>query len=238
MAKMRSPNYPAIGLPDALAEAQKIWDKEKKTPVGIEVLGHAMGYKSLSGPVRTKVAALRKYGLLDQNGGVYSLSDLARTALLGQPEEQAQARAIAAKKPELFKELIETHPDASDAALKSELMLRRSFGESGAKQFIKAFRETLSIADPTKSGYSGPEDGGVPEALTTSIAQEQTKTSSQIHASRAVTTKTFTWPLSRGVTAEVRFSGGEVQAAHLDTLAKYLELAKTAIDTEDEPSDN
>jgi len=36
-----------------------------------------------------------------------------------------------------------------------------------------------------------------------------------------------------GVTAEVRFTGGEVQRSHLIFLAKYLELAKSAIETED-----
>jgi hypothetical protein len=46
--------------------------------------------------------------------------------------------------------------------------------------------------------------------------------------------KVFTWPLSKGVIAEVKFTGGEVQPAHLDLLAKYLELAKSAIETEDE----
>jgi hypothetical protein len=45
--------------------------------------------------------------------------------------------------------------------------------------------------------------------------------------------KTFTWPPSKGVTAEVRFTGGEVQPSHLGLLAKYLELAKSAIETED-----
>jgi len=47
-------------------------------------------------------------------------------------------------------------------------------------------------------------------------------------------TKVFTWPLSKGVTAEVRFTGGEVNTSHLELLAKYLELAKLAIETSDQ----
>jgi len=39
--------------------------------------------------------------------------------------------------------------------------------------------------------------------------------------------------LRQRVTAEVRFTGGEVQPSHLDLLAKYLELAKSAIETEE-----
>lgn len=35
-------------------------------------------------------------------------------------------------------------------------------------------------------------------------------------------------------TAQVTFSGGAVRAAHLDRLAKYLELAKLALEAEEE----
>lgn len=46
----------------------------------------------------------------------------------------------------------------------------------------------------------------------------------------------FSWPLSRGLTAEVRFIGDDVQPAHLELLSKYLELAKNAVrgDEDDE----
>ncbi len=65
MNRMRSPNYPAIGLDEAIKAVEVVWSKEKRTAVPIEVLGKAMGYKSVSGPVRTKTAALRKFGLLE-----------------------------------------------------------------------------------------------------------------------------------------------------------------------------
>jgi hypothetical protein len=45
---------------------------------------------------------------------------------------------------------------------------------------------------------------------------------------------TFIWPLSKDITAQVTFSGGEVRAAHLERLAKYLELAKGALETAEE----
>jgi len=37
-----------------------------------------------------------------------------------------------------------------------------------------------------------------------------------------------------GSGAQVTFSGGAVRAAHLDRLAKYLELAKLALEAEEE----
>ena len=228
--KMRSPNYPSIGLPDALAEVQKIWDKEKRTAVSMDVLAAAMGYKSVSGPVRTKIAALRKYGLLDQTGGRYSLSEIAMKALHGQPEEQAQARASAAQRPELFREFITTHPDASDAALKSELVLRRSFSEAGAKQFIKAFRETMSIADPSKASYSGAQDIEEPEDMPETVSARLNPILTPPPAHSGEKRVSFNWPVSKDVVAEVTFRGGEVNVSHLKTLAKYLELMQSAIE--------
>jgi len=156
MAKLRSPNYPAISLPEAVGEIQKVWTEEKRTAVPIDVLGKAMGYTSLSGPVRTKVAALRKYGLLEQQGGMYKLSDLAMHILHAEDmKEREQALQAAALRPELFRELFTSHGDASDNALKSHLILHKKFSDAGAKQFIKAFRETLSLANPSKAGYDG-----------------------------------------------------------------------------------
>jgi hypothetical protein len=230
MAKMRSPNYPAVGLPDALTEARKIWDKEKKTAVSIDVLAGAMGYSSVSGNVRTKVASLRKYGLLEQSGGKLRVSDIAMKALLGQPDEQAQALAIAAQRPELFKEMLTSHPDASDAAIRSELVLRRGFSEAGARQFIKAFRETMSIADPSKAGYSGAMDAEVPEAMSGIGTQGQTKTESHNATSQA---NAWTWTLSipRNVRAELKIAG-DVTRDDVRRLKQQIEFLEESFEEE------
>jgi hypothetical protein len=49
-----------------------------------------------------------------------------------------------------------------------------------------------------------------------------------------VRTGLFSWPLAKGVTAEVRLTGDELKATHLEMLRQYLEIAKTAIDSDDE----
>jgi hypothetical protein len=236
MAKLRSPNYPAISLPDALDEAQKIWDKEKRTPVSMDVLGKAMGYSSVSGPVRTKVAALRKYGLLEQNGGRYSLSDLAMKILHSQPDERAQGLAVAAQRPELFKELYATHADASDAALKSELVVHRSFSEAGAKQFIKAFRDTMSIAqlaDVAKSMYDAPESGDNSEHMTSGSAQEHPKNASQTQGASGSHANAWTWTLSipRNVRAELKIAG-DVTRDDVRRLKQQIEFLEESFEEE------
>lgn len=234
MTNRRSPNYPAMGLPDALSEVQKIWNEEQRTPVTIEALATAMGYKSLSGPVRTKIAALRKYGLLDQNGGRYSLSDLAMTILHGQPDERNRALAIAASKPDLFREFFETHPNASDAALNSELVLRRAFSQAGANQFIKAFRDTLSIADPSKSGYSRAKDVEVPESMANVGTQEQARnTPVPSQAGSTTHSNSWTWTLSipRNVRAELKIAG-DVTRDDVRRLKKQIEFLEESFEDE------
>jgi len=234
MAKMRSPNYPAIGLPEALSAVQKIWGIEKRTPVSIDVLGKAMGYTSLSGPVRTKVAALRKYGLLEQQGGQYRLSDLAIHILhAADEEERQQALASAALRPELFRELIATHADASDAALKSHLLIRKKFSDAGARQFIKSFRETLSIANPSKAGYSVSDGGDNPEAMTT-IPQESSRLSTQTtQVSHGSPANAWTWTLSipRNVRAELKIAG-DVTRDDVRRLKQQIEFLEESFEEE------
>ena len=54
MSKHRSPNYPAIGLRDAVEAVRAIYDKEKKTSVSGDVIAGNLGYSSLSGNARTR----------------------------------------------------------------------------------------------------------------------------------------------------------------------------------------
>src|ERR1700694_4032837 len=98
---MRSPNYPAYGLNETIQMARAIWNKEERTTVSAEIAVRALGYQSLSGIARTKLASLRKFGLLEQvkNGGV-RISDLGMKLLhhpKDSPEYQAASQEAALK---------------------------------------------------------------------------------------------------------------------------------------------
>ena len=45
----------------------------------------------------------------------------------------------------------------------------------------------------------------------------------------------FSWPLSKGVVAEVKLTGADITPAHLELLRSYLELAKQAMAIEESP---
>jgi hypothetical protein len=82
----RSPNYPGYGLEVAVGFARQIYSKTKRIPAEMELLANALGSRGISGPVRSKVAALRHYGLLesDSRGGL-KVSDRAMALIHRKP---------------------------------------------------------------------------------------------------------------------------------------------------------
>src|SRR5437867_4237213 len=181
MAKKRSPNYPAIGLRETIELAQRMWAKEHDTAVPMEVAAKALGYKGLSGPARTKLSALKKYGLLDERRDGVKLSDLAMRILHSPSGSDDYRRAVAeaAFTPELFRELRDTHPNASDDALKSHLIIKKGFSDAGARHAITAFRDVTTLADKASNGYAPDQIAGGSEAMSSSAVDEPTRLPSQ-----------------------------------------------------------
>lgn len=173
-ARERSPNYPSISLPDAVAYAQRFWASEKRTAVPADVAAKAMGYASLSGKSRMTLAALKQYGLVKGRKDSVQLTDTAVAIIVhpvGSSERQAALRA-AATKPDLFVELATKRPDASDVALRAYLITERKFSEDGARRFIKSYRQTMKLVEGISEGYSEEdpvEDDGDDEADTPTV---------------------------------------------------------------------
>lgn len=231
MARMRSPNYPACGLDDAVAMARSLWDKEKRTAVPANVAATAIGYKSLSGPARVNLAAMKKYGLLEDSRDGMRVSDLALRILHPANDgEKLAALQEAALKPELFKQMWESQPDASDTALKSQLINKLGFSEVGAKGFVDSFRDTMGFANLGKWGYSGESESKESEARPVSMSSQSAP------ITQATTQRSgmlsFSWLLAKDLMVELKFSGKEVRPEHIDRLAKYLDLAKDALEEE------
>jgi hypothetical protein len=231
MAKMRSPNYPAIGLSTAVDLAKKLWDKERKTSVSPPVAAVALGYKGMSGPSRTALAALKKFGLIDEDKSGLKVSQLAMRIIHAAGDEtRLQGLREAAIKPELFKQLLRTHRDASDDALRSFLITRMDFSETGAKSLIGALRDTIAVAkldDPEYSVPDMPEGDEFVDSGTQTLRTERLAPNSRGNRS-------FSWPLSTGTTARLEIVGNEeLTAEHIDALGQYLEIAKKLLKSGD-----
>jgi hypothetical protein len=234
----RSPNYPAVSLERAIGLTRALWDQEKRSEVPSHVAVQAWGYKSLSGAVRPLLGALRKYGLVDGKSGSVRVSDLGVRLLqypVGSGEYQRALRE-AALNPELFREIYESHRDASDDNLRAYLVHKSGFAEPGAKQVIKAFRDTVAFAKLDAAQYSsGEEPSNMPaQASPNSPSFPTDDLGIKFPTAQKPTVQLFSWPLAKGVTAEVRLTGDEIKPAHLERLRQYLDLAKTAMGSDDE----
>ena len=225
MGKMRSPNYPAIGLSAAVNRAREICDKEKRTVVSLDVAAKAIGYKSLSGPARTALAALKKYGLLDDEKGGVRISELAVRVLHSEDgsKEQGEALREAAMKPEIFRVLLATHADASDAALRSHLMTTKRFTEEGARRFIPSFMDIVRIAKLEDSNYTEANNKVEKEDMNTGVLG--TEETSKVHVGGfARLANSFPIPLKNKNQAILSFASLPLDKDDLERLKKWIDL--------------
>lgn len=231
----RSPNYPRVGLSDAVTLAQQLWSREKRTAVPQDVAVKAWGYTSLSGIARSKLAALRQYGLVDDGKDGVALSPLG-LEIIHHPvgsEEYSVALREAALSVDLFRELARTHAHASLDGLKAYLITRKGFSDTGADKVISSFKDTLRFAALDVSGYSEEDAWASDES--TSDEDEMSTQASMVAAPPKPhpTGRVFMYQLSPQITAELRFTGAtDLRPRHIDLLKSYLEVAKTALNEE------
>lgn len=150
MARIRSPNYPQIGLPAAIERVRLIYKVERQNRMERDVAVKVMGFGGYNGASAAILSAILKYGLLERPAdGVLRVSDLAVRILVPHEEaEKLEALNEAAFNPPLFKELSERWPDArpSDHSLRSYLT-RRGFADNALEGVMNAYEETLSLVD-------------------------------------------------------------------------------------------
>jgi hypothetical protein len=169
--KGRSPNYPASSLEVATKWARSLYDREKKSPTSAQIVAQHCGYANsaggLSGPARTALSSLKKYGLIvDADDGRFRVSDDAVKYFL-QPDEAEKLRILQsfALKPQIIRDIFDLYRDnlPSDDTLKFHLVTTLNFVEEGARTFIKAFRETCTFAKLDPEAYNALMNQGAPQ---------------------------------------------------------------------------
>jgi hypothetical protein len=151
--KGRSPAYPSINLETAIQKARQLDDKERNYATPVATVAAHFGYGSLNGAALGAIAALKKYGLIDDEGSgpqrKARLSQLAEV-ILKHPDEAVRKTAIAeaALRPPLHRELWDKYHELlpSDSNLRWELVHDRGFTETGVSEFIPVYRATVSFA--------------------------------------------------------------------------------------------
>ncbi len=249
--KHRSPPHPFIGLNAAISRARELYEKQRMHPGLILTVAGYWGFAPKSSGGLQTIGALKKFRLMEDASSSgedrqLKLTDLARQILL-RPEaspERVEAIQRAALGPPLYAEMFSKWGKdlPSDESITTYLTLDLNFNPTAVPSVIKNYKDTLALA-----GLSGSDNISDNEAHTDDewpgdsfgSANMDTKAVSLVSAKGQTSqqgpgVRQFSWPLAKGVIAEVRLSGGEVKSAHLEMLRQYLELAKTAIDSDDE----
>lgn len=152
--RQRSPRYPVVDLETALELLRKLYSKVGRGQFLPSDAASAWGYSSVSGQTRSKIAALRQYGLIEgKTGGRGAESPklslrgltLARRGPTATGNEYWSELQRAALTPPIFEELFDVH-DATDEWLQHRLVVSREFTEEGAKRCIEGFRATARFS--------------------------------------------------------------------------------------------
>lgn len=170
--KGRSPAYPAISLDRAIQRVRQVYDSERTYSVPVSSVVSKWGYSSLNGPASLSVSALKKFGLFDDEGNkaarTVAVTDLAVT-ILEHPEPDARRAAIrkAALLPPIHMEMWDQYGTSlpSDETLTWRLTRERGFTQTGAREFIREWRETLAFAQLDDSATGTGADVSAPEAF-------------------------------------------------------------------------
>ncbi len=156
MTKTRSPQYPVIGLKEAVDRVTMIYENDYQNPIPRSVIAQHMGYSGLSGKSLGVLSTLGKFGLLEGRGDESKVSDLA-VQIIAHPSgspERAAALVEAAGKPELFAEIAARFPGQkmSDQAVRSYLLTQK-FIPSAADAALRSYRETKQFVEREAVGY-------------------------------------------------------------------------------------
>lgn len=153
--RIRSPNYPAISLPEAITRVTALYRAIHTHAAPRDVVAKGMGYTSLNGASATSISALHKYGLLERNGEDIKVSERALSILHPHtPQEKAEAIRAAAGEPALFAELAERFPGAMpNEELLRNYLVRKGFAPGAIGPVIAAYRDTSDMVASEGQGY-------------------------------------------------------------------------------------
>jgi len=179
----RSPSYPGISLETAIGRAEALLGVEGRNAVPVDVVLKDWGYNPGSGMGLVTLAALKKFGLLVDEGAGRSrqarLSELGLRIVLDVPESPDRLEAIreAALKPAIHTELWRHYNGSlpSDEAIKVRLRRDLGFTDRAVGEFIPQFRKTVAFAklDASVSLPLSEDEHVMPAAPSTSAVGER-----------------------------------------------------------------
>ena len=228
MERIRSPNYPAIGLPEAIRRLEKLFTRAQHRSLSREQAVEAMGYDGLHGSSLGAISALLKFGLLTKQNGQVLVSKRGMAIIAPEDDrEKREAIAAAVQAFPLFKELHDRFLGVvpSDDKLRS-FLLRKSFSSRALEKVLRAYRETIELVSDLTGEYDAPPlEEDVPAKMAHQISSVE-----NVHPARSPPT------VARGVPFRVAVEGDTIEVSgrlttpeQVEKLVKILELNKVMI---------
>jgi hypothetical protein len=148
MSRVRSPNYPAISLPEAIEKVRAIRTKEQHLAAPREVIAKHIGFGGINGGSSRVISALMRYGLLEEAGNDrLRVSPLAMQILVPLSSEQrAAAIKEAAEMPPLFQAIVAEYGGTrpSEENLRAYLA-HQSFALDAIDRVIQIYKDTVDL---------------------------------------------------------------------------------------------
>lgn len=225
MARVRSPNYPAIGLQEGIDRIRKVHEQQNRTPELRDVVAMHLGYNSLNGAALKVLSALIKYGLFENAGeGQLQVSDRAIRILFPENDsERVNAIKEAAVAPKLFADINERWDDKvpTDESLRAYL-IRRQFANSAIDSVIQSYKGTFDLVARESEGYDSSTQEEIDEEPMTSELAVDSLADTPPPISREGDPYTFGFTPSGGIEVRARLT----EDSQVDDLIRSLEAMK------------
>lgn len=245
-SKGRSPSYPGIPLGTAVQRTERLYDVLRDRPGRVDAILSHWGYRPGSGAGLVTLAALKKFGLLADEG-----SGKARQARLtpwgvhlgvDRREDSAERRKViqqAALAPKVHREIWDLYsghlPD--DDALIIQLQLERSFTPHGAKEFVDQFRKTISYAQLSASDRFGDNEGDTEDRQDATVRPESVRTRIEVPQVSPVSGSAIVLPLGAGG-GRITIEGGPFPAATWEEMLRALQAIGSLVTAQSSTPDD
>lgn len=155
----RGPNAPAETLASAIQLLQLVRDRLGFSSASRESVAEALGYRTLNGTSRRKIAALSHFDLLTRTGAAYRISELGKQILIPRDDaEYRHALSIAARKPAFYQRLFAKYEGQALPGMLPNVLVRE-FGilPQSSEEVARTFRESQEYAGLLRNGILHPE---------------------------------------------------------------------------------
>lgn len=188
MARIRSPNYPAVPLGQAIALTEKIFSSDRTNAIEKADAAKHMGYSGLTGRTLKLLGALSQYGLLEKVGkGQVRVSKTFVSIIHGLDDnEKSEALDKAGHAPALFQRIRAAFDDDPSERSITSYLMQHGFTDSAVAPVLKSYRETNAfLAEAGVSESYGQDTGNTADSFSdededademTTITEEKPKT--------------------------------------------------------------